>query len=68
MSVKKRFVYECDGCGIEIEPKVRIQIQIYGEHSGIKMFKTEESCDFCEECSQKVMTFIRGLQQKGGVE
>ncbi len=69
MSIKKKYVYECDLCGVEIERKVRIQIQLYGQHNnGYKAFKTEDSYDLCDECSKKVMTFIKSSLKKGGAE
>lgn len=65
MSIKKKYVYECDLCGVEIERKVRIQFQIYGQYNGYKAFKTEDTYDLCDKCSKKVMTFIRS-SMKGG--
>lgn len=64
MSIKKKYVYECDVCGIEIERKVRIQVQIYGQHNGYNSFKTEDTYDLCDKCSKKVMTFIQNLRKE----
>lgn len=64
MGLKKKYVYECDLCGAEIERKVRIQIQFYGQCNGYKAFKTEDTYDLCDECSKKVMTFISTFKKE----